>query len=80
VAELPIRVERDPLKLNVYQVMLANPDRFPNVPINAAGGKAFADFMVAAETLRVIGEFGKDKYGEALFVPDAGKSEAEVGL
>ena len=50
------------------------------MPINAAGGKAFADFMVAPETQRVSAEFGKDKYGEALFVPDAGKSEAEVGL
>ena len=30
--------------------------------------------------LRVIGEFGKDRYGQQLFVPDAGKSEAEVGL
>jgi tungstate transport system substrate-binding protein len=78
--QLPIMVERDPLLLNVYHVMPVNPDRFPNVPINAAGGKAFADFMVAAETQRVIGEFGKDKYGEALFVPDAGKSESEVGL
>ena len=57
-----------------------NLGKFPNVPINAAGGKAFADFMVAPETQRVSAEFGKDKYGEALFVPDAGKSEAEVGL
>jgi len=32
------------------------------------------------QTQRVSAEFGKDKYGEALFVPDAGKSEAEVGL
>jgi tungstate transport system substrate-binding protein len=78
--QLPIMVERDPVLLNVYHVMPVNPARFPNVPINSAGGKAFADFMVAPETQKVIGEFGKDKYGEALFVPDAGKSEAEVGL
>jgi tungstate transport system substrate-binding protein len=78
--QLPIMVERDPVLLNVYHVMPVNPARFPNVPINIAGGKAFADFMVSAETQKVIGEFGKDKYGEALFVPDAGKSEAEVGL
>jgi tungstate transport system substrate-binding protein len=78
--QLPIMVERDPVLLNVYHVMPVNPAKFPNVPINTAGGKAFADFMVAPETQRVIGEFGKDKYGEALFVPDAGKTEAEVGL
>jgi tungstate transport system substrate-binding protein len=78
--DLPIMVERDPVLLNVYHVMPINPAKFLNVPINMAGGKAFADFMVAPDTQRVIGEFGKDKYGEALFVPDAGKSEAEVGL
>ncbi len=78
--QLPILVERDPVLLNVYHVMPVNPVKFPNVPINTAGGQAFADFIVAADTQKVIGEFGKDKYGQALFVPDAGKSEAEVGL
>jgi tungstate transport system substrate-binding protein len=78
--QLPIMVERDPVLLNVYHVMPVNPVKFPNVPINTAGGKAFADFMVAADTQKTIGEFGKDKYGQALFVPDAGKSEAAVGL
>jgi tungstate transport system substrate-binding protein len=78
--ELPIMVEGDPVLLNVYHVMPVNPAKFPNVQINTAGGKAFTDFMVAPETQKVIGDFGKDKYGQQLFVPDAGKSEAEVGL
>jgi tungstate transport system substrate-binding protein len=78
--ELPIMVEGDPVLLNVYHVMPVNPDKFPSVPINTAGGKAFADFMVAPETQRMIGEFGRDRFGQPLFVPDAGKSEAEVGL
>jgi tungstate transport system substrate-binding protein len=78
--QLPIMVERDPLLLNVYHVMPVNAAKFPNVPINAAGGKAFADFMVAPSTQEVIGNFGKDKYGQQLFVPDAGKSESDVGL
>lgn len=78
--QLPILVERDPVLLNVYHVMPVNPDKFPSVKINAAGAKAFADFMVAPATQAVIGDFGKDKYGQALFVPDAGKSEADVGL
>jgi tungstate transport system substrate-binding protein len=78
--ELPIMVERDPRLLNVYHVMPVNPARFPNGQINAAGGQAFAQFMVAPATQRVIGDFGKDRYGQALFVPDAGKSETEVGL
>jgi tungstate transport system substrate-binding protein len=78
--QLPVLVERDPVLLNIYHVMPVNPAKFPNVPINVPGGKAFADFMVAADTQKVIGDFGLDKYGQSLFVPDAGKSEAEVGL
>jgi tungstate transport system substrate-binding protein len=78
--QLPIMVERDPALLNVYHVMPVNPARFPNLSINVAGGQAFADFMVAPATQQVIGDFGIDKYGQQLFVPDAGKSESDVGL
>jgi tungstate transport system substrate-binding protein len=78
--ELPIMVEGDPALLNVYHVMPVNPAKFPSVPINTAGGKAFADFMVAPETQKVIGNFGMDRFGQQLFVPDAGKSESDVGL
>jgi len=48
-----------------------NPAKFGKV--NAAGGKAFVEFIVAPETQKKIGEFGKDKYGSPLFFPDAGK-------
>lgn len=78
--QLPIMVEKDPVLLNVYHVMPVNPDKFPGVPINVDGGKAFADFMVAPDAQKVIGEFGQAQYGQQLFVPDAGKSDAEVGL
>jgi tungstate transport system substrate-binding protein len=78
--QLPIMVERDPVLLNVYHVMPVNPAKFPSVPINAPGGRAFAEFMVAPDTQTVIGNFGKDKFGQPLFVPDAGKAEADVGL
>ncbi len=66
-------VEKDRILLNVYSVLEANAARFPRV--NAAGGKAFADFMVSKETQEVIKTFGVDKYGEPLFFPDAGKRE-----
>lgn len=78
--QLPVMVERDPVLLNIYHVMPVNAAKFPGVPINSSGGQAFADFMVASDTQAVIGDFGKDKYGQPLFVPDAGKSEADVGL
>ncbi len=75
---LAIGFEGDPKMLNVYHVIQVNPDKFDN--LNVAGAKAFADFMVAASTQQLIAEFGVDTYGQALFVPDAGKSEADVGL
>jgi tungstate transport system substrate-binding protein len=78
--DLPILVEGDQALFNVYHVMPVNPAKFPNVQVNLAGGKAFADFMVAPETQRLIGEFGKDKFGQPLFIPDAGKTDAELGV
>ncbi|WP_066633493.1 substrate-binding domain-containing protein [Desulfolucanica intricata] len=73
---LDILVEGDRMLLNVYHVMQPNPQKFPQV--NAGGGKAFVDFMVSPGTQRIIGEYGKDRYGQPLFIPDAGKSESEV--
>jgi tungstate transport system substrate-binding protein len=76
--DLPILLEGDPALFNVYHVMPVNPRKFPNVPINSAGGIAFADFLVAPEIQRVIAEFGRDRFGQPLFVPDAGKREEEL--
>lgn len=75
---LTIVLEGDPQLLNVYSVMEVNPQKFSLV--NGAGGKAFADFMVSDEAQSIIKDFGVDKYGQALFTPDAGKTYEEVGL
>ncbi len=72
---LPILVEKDKPLLNIYSVMEINPANGSRV--NVSGGKAFADFMVAPETQAVIKTFGVDKYGQPLFVPIAGQSEAD---
>ncbi len=69
--KLQILSEGDKTLLNIYHVMQVNPAKFGKV--NAAGGKAFVEFIVAPETQKKIGEFGKDKYGSPLFFPDAGK-------
>src|SRR6266566_89893 len=66
-------VEGDPLLYNVYHVLELNPRNAPR--INVAGGKAFADFMVAPATQALIGEFGKARFGQSLFIPDAGKPD-----
>jgi tungstate transport system substrate-binding protein len=74
---LDILVEGDAILLNVYHVIEVNPAKWPKV--NAAGGKAFADFMVSKETQDIVKKFGVDKYGSPLFFPDAGKKEEELG-
>src|SRR5258707_5778457 len=75
---LPILIEGDKALLNIYSVMEVNPANGPR--INAAGGKAFADFMVAPQTQNVIRSFGVEKFGQSLFVPVAGKKEDELGV
>jgi len=72
---LPILKEGDPILLNVYHVIQVNPAKWPKV--NADGAKAFSGFMVSAETQGIIKTFGVEKYGGALFFPDAGKPEYE---
>jgi tungstate transport system substrate-binding protein len=71
--QMDILVEGDGILLNIYHVIEVNPAKWPKV--NVAGGKAFADFMVAKETQEIIRTFGVDKYGSPLFFPDAGKKE-----
>lgn len=74
---LTILLEGDRLLLNSYSVMQVNPANGPS--INAAGGKAFADFMVARQTQNVIKSYGIKQFGQALFVPVAGKREEDLG-
>lgn len=71
--QLAPMVEGDSLFYNVYHVLELNPKNAPR--INVTGGKAFADFMVSPETQKLIGQFGKSRFGRSLFVPDAGKQD-----
>ena len=74
---LDILVEGDAILLNIYHVIEVNSTKWPKV--NAAGAKAFANFMVSKETQDIIKTFGVDKFGSPLFFPDAGKKEEELG-
>ncbi len=69
--KLEILSEGDEALFNIYHVMVVNPVKFKRV--NGPGAKAFVEFMVASETQKIIAEFGKDKYAQPLFFPDAGK-------
>ena len=74
---MDILVEGDAALLNIYHVMEVNIAKWPKV--NAAGAKAFADFMLSKKTQSIIKSFGVDKYGSPLFFPDAGKKVEELG-
>ncbi len=74
---LDILNEGDALLLNIYSVIQVHPAKFTR--INAEGAKAFADFILAPDTQKLIGKFGVDKYGSPLFFPDAGKAEDSLG-
>ena len=75
---LDILYEGDNALLNVYHVIIVSHDKWSNT--NLDGATAFADYMVSASTQTLIGKFGVDKYGQQLFIPDAGKTDAELGL
>jgi tungstate transport system substrate-binding protein len=73
---LAILVEGDRALLNVYAVLEVNPANGPRV--NTAGGRAFADFMLAPGTQAVIKTFGAERFGQPLFVPIAGKTDSDL--
>jgi len=75
--KLDILMEGDAILLNIYHVIEVNPTKWPKV--NVAGAKAFSDFMVAKATQDVIKTYGVEKFGAALFFPDAGKKVEELG-
>jgi tungstate transport system substrate-binding protein len=70
IALVPL-VEGDTILLNYIAVIAVNPAKFPKV--NAAGAKAFMDWLVSPEAQSIIKTFGVDAYGEPLFFPNAKK-------
>jgi tungstate transport system substrate-binding protein len=76
--QLDLLVEKDNALLNVYHVITVDPAKWPKV--NYDGASAFLNFMVAPATQEVIGKFGVEKYGQQLFIPDADKTDADLGL
>jgi len=67
IALVPL-VDGDPLLLNLYHVMAANPTKFAKV--NHAGARAFAAFLLSPVAQQQIRTFGVDRFGSPLFFPD----------
>jgi tungstate transport system substrate-binding protein len=70
--DLGVLVEGDPALLNIYHVILTNPDN--GVNIDTAGAEAFLDYLLQPSTQEFIGTFGVEEFGEPLFTPCADNS------
>jgi len=55
--------------LNSYRVIVVNPEKHPKV--HAASARTLAEWLVSPEGQKWIGDFGREKFGRSLFVPDA---------
>jgi tungstate transport system substrate-binding protein len=71
--DLQIVSEKSPGLVNVYHVIVVNPDKHSNT--NVTGARAFAAWITRPDIQEMIGKFGVDQFGQALFFPDAGKPE-----
>ena len=67
--ELEVVVEGDESLFNQYGVIPVNPDK--GDIINALGAEEFTKWIISEKAQDLIGEFGVDKYGEGLFIPNA---------
>ena len=65
--DLRVLVEGEKILLNVYHVITINPGRFPQT--NISGAEALMDFLMSPAVQAFIGQFGREKYGAALFRP-----------
>ncbi len=72
--KLNILFESDQTYLfNPYHVMAVNPAKFPDVKYDLA--MKYINYVTSQDGQNIIGNYGKDKYGEGLFVPAAGIKE-----
>ncbi len=62
---------------NPYHVMAVNPAKFPNVKYDLA--MKYINYVISPQGQDIIRNYGRDKYGEALFVPeeDAGSLKSQ---
>jgi tungstate transport system substrate-binding protein len=65
---LVILAQGDALLFNPYSVIVVSPAKFPWLNFKLAS--RFAEYIRSAEGQAIIGAFGKDKFGSALFYPD----------
>jgi tungstate transport system substrate-binding protein len=65
---------KDKTLLNPYGIMAVNPDKHPGVQYDMA--MKFVQWFKSAATMKIIGSYGLDKYGQPLFYPDSAEYKA----
>jgi len=73
--DLEVLHEGDPVLRNVYHVILVDPRRGPRV--NSEGARVLARYLFSREAIDTIEGFGRDRFGQPLFVPDPDQTVAE---
>ncbi len=68
--ELGVVCEGNKSLFNQYGIIAVNPKKYPDTNIKAAD--AFINWIVSEKVQKLISQFGVDKYGQALFIPNAG--------
>jgi tungstate transport system substrate-binding protein len=64
---LKVFISQEKELLNVYSVIAVNPTRHPHTNFN--GTINFIKFLVSDEGQQLIGDYGKEEYGQPLFYP-----------
>jgi tungstate transport system substrate-binding protein len=67
--DLKILFEGDALLRNVYHLIVVDPRQ--GARVNVAGAESLVRFFLSAEALDLLRDFGRERYGRPLFVPDA---------
>lgn len=67
--DLVILVEGDKALFNPYGVIAVNPNKGSH--INATLANSFIDWIISVPVQEKISQFGKDKFGQSLFIPDS---------
>jgi tungstate transport system substrate-binding protein len=76
--DLTILAEGNQSFLNVYHVMVVNPEKGGHV--NVEGARAFAEFMIAPSTQETVSTFGVERFGQPLFFPAATMTDEQLGI
>lgn len=67
--DLEILVEGDEVLFNPYGVIAVNPDKGAHIKAELAN--QFIDWIISVPVQEMISEFGKEDFGQSLFIPDS---------